>query len=201
MVKEKKIKKYKTPYIFFVQEETEKMRNDKRNNLSLIEKIKIIGNKWKNLPNNIKQIYIQKSELDKEKFNKIKKENGIQYKYKKKKGIIKKIKRFRTPFMLFLHENKDKIDKHNSVESLKNIAKIWKEMDYKNKQIYFEKAQEDKKRYKNEIILKIINDIKSKISKEKSKEKINKLIYSMEKLYEKFPDIIHEIKEKLKNEK
>ena len=103
--------------------------------------------------------------------------------------------------MLFLHENKDKIDKHNSVESLKNIAKIWKEMDYKNKQIYFEKAQEDKKRYKNEIILKIINDIKSKISKEKSKEKINKLIYSMEKLYEKFPDIIHEIKEKLKNEK
>ena len=91
MVKEKKIKKYKTPYIFFVQEETEKMRNDKRNNLSLIEKIKIIGNKWKNLPNNIKQIYIQKSELDKEKINKIKKENGIQYKYKKKKGIIKKI--------------------------------------------------------------------------------------------------------------
>ena len=191
MVKEKKIKKYKTPYIFFVQEETEKMRNDKRNNLSLIEKIKIIGNKWKNLPNNIKQIYIKKSELDKEKFNKIKKENGIQYKYKKKKGIIKKIKRFRTPFMLFLHENKDKIDKHNSVESLKNIAKIWKEMDYKNKQIYFEKAQEDKKRYKNEL----------KITKKKSKEKINKLIYSMEKLYEKFPDIIQEIKEKLKNEK
>ena len=201
MVKEKKIKKYKTPYIFFVQDETEKMRKEKQNNLNLIAKMKIIGNKWKNLPNNIKQIYIKKSELDKEKFNKIKLESGIQYKYKKKKEIVKKIKRFRTPFMIYLHDNKDKIDKHNSVESLKIIAKTWKEMDYKDKKIYFEKAQEDKERYKNELILKIKNEIKNKISKEKSKEKINKLISSMEKLYEKFPEIIYEIKEKLKNEK
>ncbi len=100
--------------------------------------------------------------------------------------------------MIYLHDNKDKIDKHNSVESLKIIAKTWKEMDYKDKKIYFEKAQEDKERYKNELILKIKNEIKNKISKEKSKEKINKLISSMEKLYEKFPEIINEIKEKLK---
>ena len=197
MVKEKKIKKYKTPYIFFVQDEIEKMRKEKQNNLNIIEKMKIIGNKWKNLPNDIKQIYINKSELDKEKFNKIKLESGIPYKYKKKKEVIKKIKRFRTPFMIFLHENKDKIDKHNSVESLKKIAKIWKEMDNKNKNIYFEKAQKDKERYKNELILKIRNDINNKISKEKKKEKINKLISSMEKSNENFPEI-DEIKEILK---
>ena len=197
MVKEKKIKKYKTPYIFFVQDEIEKMRKEKQNTLNIIEKMKIIGNKWKNLSNDIKQIYIKKSELDKEKFNKIKLESGIPYKYKKKKEIIKKIKRFRTPFMIFLHENKAKIDKHNSVESLKNIAKIWKEMDNKNKKSYFEKAQKDKERYKNELILKIRNDINNKISKEKYKEKINKLISSLERVNEKFPEI-DEIKEKLK---
>ncbi len=85
MVKEKKIKKYKTPYIFFVQDEIEKMRKEKQNTLNIIEKMKMIGNKWKNLSNDIKQIYIKKSELDKEKFNKIKLESGIPYKYKKKK--------------------------------------------------------------------------------------------------------------------
>ena len=99
--------------------------------------------------------------------------------------------------MIFLHENKAKIDKHNSVESLKNIAKIWKEMDNKNKKIYFEKAQKDKERYKKELILKIRNDINNKISKEKYKEKINKLISSLERVNEKFPEI-DEIKEKLK---
>ena len=68
MVKEKKIKKYRTPYIIFVQEEIKKMKNI---NLNIIEKMKIIGKNWKKLSIKEKEKYIKESELDKEKFNKI----------------------------------------------------------------------------------------------------------------------------------
>ena len=69
MVKEKKIKKYRTPYIIFVQEEIKKMKNI---NLNIIEKMKIIGKNWKKLSIKEKEKYIKESELDKEKFNTLK---------------------------------------------------------------------------------------------------------------------------------
>ena len=56
MVKEKKIKKYRTPYIIFVQEEIKKMKNI---NLNIIEKMKIIGKNWKKLSIKEKEKYIK----------------------------------------------------------------------------------------------------------------------------------------------
>lgn len=193
MVKEKKIKKYRTPYIIFVQEEIKKMKNI---NLNIIEKMKIIGKNWKKLSIKEKEKYIKESELDKEKFNTLK-ESGIKYKYKKKKNIIiRKIKRFRTAFMFFLHDKKKNIDKKNSVDSLRKIAKEWKEMNLEKKKIYYDFEKEDKIRYEKELMIKMENEIKSKKTKEQNKEQIKKLMLSIEKIYEDSPHIINTIKKK-----
>ena len=193
MVKEKKIKKYRTPYIIFVQEEIKKMKNI---NLNIIEKMKIIGKNWKKLSIKEKEKYIKESELDKEKFNTLK-ESGIKYKYKKKKNIIiRKIKRFRTAFMFFLRDKKKDIDKKNSVDSLRKIAKEWKEMNLEKKKIYYDFEKEDKIRYEKELMLKMENEIKSKKTKEQNKEQIKKLMLSIEKIYEDSPHIINTIKKK-----
>ena len=54
--------------------------------------------------------------------------------------------------MIYLHENKNKIDKKNCIMSLKNIGKLWKKLSEDEKNIYLRKSEEDKKRYKDELI-------------------------------------------------
>ena len=54
--------------------------------------------------------------------------------------------------MIFLHENKNKIDKNNCIVSLKNIGKLWKKLNEDEKNIYIQKSEEDKKRYKDELV-------------------------------------------------
>ena len=37
--------------------------------------------------------------------------------------------------MIYLHENKNKIDKNNSITSLRNLGQIWKKLGEKEKKI------------------------------------------------------------------
>ena len=54
--------------------------------------------------------------------------------------------------MIYLHENKSKIDKKNCINSLKNIGQNWKNLTKKERAFYIKKEEEDKKRYKNELM-------------------------------------------------
>ncbi len=98
--------------------------------------------------------------------------------------------------MFFLHEKKNNIDKNNSVDSLRKIAKEWKEMNLEKKKIYYDFEKEDKIRYEKELILKMKNEIKNKKTKEQNKEQIKKLMLFIEKIYEDSPDMINTIKKK-----
>ena len=111
------IKKYKSAYIFFSQENTSKYKN-LFPNLSLREIFKLIGEEWNKLNESEKEKYYVLEKKSKENFEKNKEKNN--YNYKKKTIDIKKPKRFRTAFMIYLHENKNKVDKKNCIESLKD---------------------------------------------------------------------------------
>ena len=148
-LKSSSIKKYKSAYIFFTQEKTPKYKK-LFPNLLLKEIFKLIGKDWKKLTQKEKIKYYELEKKSKEAFNNEKEE--AKYFYKKKKIEIKKPIRNRTAFMIYLHENKNKIDKKNCIMSLKNIGKLWKKLSEDEKNIYLLKSEEDKKRYKDELI-------------------------------------------------
>ena len=148
-LKSSSIKKYKSAYIFFTQEKTPKYKK-LFPNLLLKEIFKLIGKDWKKLTQKEKIKYYELEKKSKEAFNNEKEE--AKYFYKKKKIEIKKPIRNRTAFMIYLHENKNKIDKKNCIMSLKNIGKLWKKLSEDEKNIYLQKSEEDKKRYKDELI-------------------------------------------------
>ena len=144
----KVIKKYKSAYMFFTQENAQKYKK-MYPNLLFREIFKIIGSEWKNLKESSKKKYYDLEKKSKELFEK-NKEKSI-YKYNKKKIKIKKPIKKRTPFMLYLRDNKDKIDKDNCIESLKKIGKIWKDMEKDEKEEYIQKAKDDEVRYQKEL--------------------------------------------------
>ena len=170
MVKKKvqsnSIKKYKSAYMFFTQENTVKYKK-KYPTLLFRDIFKIIGKDWKNLKNSEKAKYYDLEKKSKEIFEK-NKQKSI-YKYNKKKLNIKKPIKNRTPFMIYLHENKNKVDKNNCILSLKKIGESWRNISNVEKDIYIKKAEEDKERYKNELLEYIKN--KDKNDKDKNKRK------------------------------
>ena len=139
----KQIKKYKSAYIFFTQEINQKYKK-LYPNLSFRDIFKLIGKEWKNLKEKDKKKYYDLEKKSKELFTKNKEK--IKYTYTIKKKTIKKPIRNRTPYMIYLHENKDKIDKNNCIYSLKNIGVLWKDISNKEKEIYIKKEEENKKR-------------------------------------------------------
>ena len=144
-----KIKKYKSAYIFFTEENIPKYKKLEPK-LLLREIFKLIGKDWKKLSKKEKEKYYKLENKSKETF--VKSKENAKYNYKKKKVEIKKPIRYRTSFMIYLHENKNKIDKNNCIISLKNIGELWKKLNEKERNIYVKKSEEDKKRYKNELV-------------------------------------------------
>ena len=165
--KSSNIKKYKSAYIFFTQDNISKYKK-LYPNISLREIFKLIGEEWNKLNEKEKVKYYELEKKSKENFEKNKEKNN--YNYKKKKIDIKKPKRFRTAFMIYLQENKNKVDKKNCIESLKNLGQNWKKLDQKEKDIYIKKSETDKHRYKKELMDYLKN--KDKINKGK---KINNI--------------------------
>ena len=157
------IKKYKSAYIFFTQEKTP-IYKKLYPNMLLKEIFKLIGNAWKKLNEKEKEKYYKLEKKSKEKFDKNKEK--ICYKYIKKKNNIKKPVKNRTAFMIYLHENKNKIDKNNCIVSLRNLGQIWKKLGEKEKNKYIKKSEEDKIRYKNELMAYLKK--KDKITKNKN---------------------------------
>ena len=162
----KEIKKYKSAYMFFTQENAQKYKI-MYPNLLFREIFKIIGADWKNLKASSKKKYYDLEKQSKEIFEK-NKEKSV-YKYTKKKIKIKKPIKKRTPFMLYLRENKDKVDKDNCIESLKKIGELWKSIANDEKEEYIQKAKDDEVRYQKELFefLKNKDKIKKKIKKKK----------------------------------
>ena len=158
----KMIKKYKSAYMFFTQENSQKYKKIYPN-LSFREIFKIIGTEWNSLKESSKKKYYDLEKKSKEIFEK-NKEKSV-YKYTKKKTKIKKPIKKRTPFMLYLRDNKDRIDKDNCIESLKKIGELWKSMTNDEKEEYIQKSKDDEVRYQKELFEYL-----------KNKDKINKNI-------------------------
>ena len=144
----KMIKKYKSAYMFFTQENSQKYKKIYPN-LSFREIFKIIGTEWNSLKESSKKKYYDLEKKSKEIFEK-NKEKSV-YKYTKKKTKIKKPIKKRTPFMLYLRDNKDRIDKDNCIESLKKIGELWKSMTNDEKEEYIQKSKDDEVRYQKEL--------------------------------------------------
>ena len=155
----KVIKKYKSAYMFFTQENTQKYK-EMYPNLSFREIFKIIGTEWNNLKESSKMKYYDLEKKSKEIFEKNKEKS--EYKYTKKKIKIKKPIKKRTPFMLYLQDNKDKIDKDNCIESLKKIGELWKSMTMDEKEEYLQKSKKDEERYQEELFEYLKNKDKMK---------------------------------------
>ena len=157
-----KIKKFKSAYIFFSEEKSKEYKKINPS-ISPRELFRLIGKNWKSLANNKKRKYYDLEEKSRKYFMECK--NVFPYNYNKSK-VVKKPKRYRTPFMIYLHENKEKIDKSNSVTSLKLIGSTWKNMSKNKKQIYIDKSEKDKERYKLELLeyMKYISKPQKKIN-------------------------------------
>ena len=156
------IKKYKSAYIFFTQDNISKYKK-LYPKISLREIFKLIGDEWNKLNEKEKVKYYELEKKSKEYFEKNKEKNN--YNYKKKKIEIKKPKRFRTAFMIYLQENKSKVDKKNCIESLKVLGQNWKNLSKIEKDIYIKKSENDKERYNKELMDYLKN--KDKINKDK----------------------------------
>ena len=167
--KPKEIKKYKSAYIFFTQEKIPKYKKLYPNKL-FRELFKLIGEEWKNLNENLKLKYYDLEKKSKELFENNKQKVKYNYTINQKKN--KKPIRTRTPFMIYLHENKKNIDKKNCISSLKKIGEIWKNLSEKEKGIYIRKAEDDKERYKKDLF---------EYFKNKDKNRKNKIIKDDEK--------------------
>ena len=160
--KSSNIKKYKSAYIFFTQDNISKYKK-LYPKISLREIFKLIGDEWNKLNEKEKVKYYELEKKSKEYFEKNKEKNN--YNYKKKKIEIKKPKRFRTAFMIYLQENKSKVDKKNCIESLKVLGQSWKNLSKIEKDIYIKKSENDKERYNKELMDYLKN--KDKINKDK----------------------------------
>ena len=160
--KSSNIKKYKSAYIFFTQDNISKYKK-LYPKITLREIFKLIGDEWNKLNEKEKVKYYELEKKSKEYFEKNKEKNN--YNYKKKKIEIKKPKRFRTAFMIYLQENKSKVDKKNCIESLKVLGQNWKNLSKIEKDIYIKKSENDKERYNKELMDYLKN--KDKINKDK----------------------------------
>ena len=163
--KQIKIKKYKSAYIFFTQEKIQKYKK-LYPNLLYRDIFKLIGEEWKNLKENSRKKYYDLEKQSKDIFEKNKEKSNYNYSIKKKK--IKKPIRNRTPFMLYLHENKEKIDKNNCVLSLKKIGEMWKIYQIKKKKYILKNLMMIKKDIKKIYL----NILKKRIKFKKAKPKI-----------------------------
>ena len=67
--------------------------------------------------------------------------------------------------MIYLQENKSKVDKKNCIESLKVLGQNWKNLSKIEKDIYIKKSENDKERYNKELMDYLKN--KDKINKDK----------------------------------
>lgn len=182
------IKRFKSAYMYFCMENRAKFIQNNPD-MKSIDITKLLGKEWKNLVN--KEPYYLLEKRDKEIFNKSKSKNKFSY---KKSNKVKKPKRFRTAFMLYLKEKKEELKGNGEIiDSLKEIGRKWKLMEIKDKQEYLNKEKEDKKRYKNEYLEYIDKVIKQKETKENKKEKIAKLFQDIPKIFKSNTDIVDKI--------
>lgn len=182
------LKKYKSAYLYFCLENRDKYINDNPG-VSSIDITKLLGKEWKNLDN--KEPYYLLEQKDKEKFN----ETKIHHKYTyKKSNKLKKPKRFRTAFMLFLKDQKEGIKKNKDViGSLKEIGRRWKLLIMEERQEYINQENDDKIRYKNEYLDYIDKVMKHKETKDLKKEKILQLLKDIPKIFKSNSDIVNKL--------
>jgi len=115
-------------------------------NMKFVDVAKLLGNMWKKLSSDEKQIYFEISRKDHIRYNE---EKQI---YEKNKPP--KIKRAKSPYIFFTLEKREDIKSENQDlsfgEITRKLAELWKNMDENQKQKYVEMSNEDKLRYKQE---------------------------------------------------
>lgn len=179
MENESKIKRFKSAYLFYFEKAKLQIKNEYPT-IKYRDLLKEIGKRWIALSTEEKKEYYELERIDKEKFISLKRTQTYTYNSSTKP---KKPKRFRTAFMIFLHEKKEEIDKENVVKSLKEIGQEWKNLPNIVKQYYKEKENEDKLRYQKEYSIYTERLIKQKENKKTKKDKYNEAVQLANKLY------------------
>jgi hypothetical protein len=198
-----RIKKYKSAYIIFCTEIRNKLKSEYYKNFKLEEldkylniffdenKLKKYNNNeltlkiadfWNKCPLNEKEYFFAKEKEEKEIFEEKKQKLNIDYKYPKCVKFKKPI-RFRTAYMYYLKEHKEKLqskDRLKNIEYIRTISNKWNEMTIEEKDKFNKLAIDDKIRYENEY-KEYIKDIFTVSTKQnrfssKNKEKINKIM-------------------------
>ncbi|XP_004607685.1 transcription factor A, mitochondrial isoform X2 [Sorex araneus] len=165
-------KKPMTSYVRFSKEQLPlfKAQNPDAKNSELIRKIAQL---WRELPDSDKKVYEDayraEWEAYKEEINRIQKqltpsqivslEKEILQKRMKKKALLKKReltllgkpKRPRSAYNIFIAERFQDAKESSSQNKLKSVNENWKNLSSSQKQVYIQRAEDDKVRYYNEI--------------------------------------------------
>jgi hypothetical protein len=146
---ENTIKKYKTAYILYTIERRPIIKQQHPYLRNSRDITKIIADEWNSLPEEVKQKYREREKDEREIFERSKRNGDIKYRYKTFKRLKKPI-RFRTPYMLFVRDNKANFKSSGTVETMANLSRIWRNMSDEEKKPYIVLSDDDKKRYLQE---------------------------------------------------
>jgi hypothetical protein len=178
--KSEHIKKFKSAYILY---STEKRRELKQLHpmMGNPELTKMIAKEWKSIPAEEKEKYYEMEKEEKNKFAKMKQDSSMRYTYNKGDRMKKPV-RFRTAYMFYIMEHKNFLnskDKYINIELIKRLSQKWGKMTDEEKQPYFEKAKNDRKRYEEDWENYIKSYFKVKPKKNHQKEKTERMIYDL----------------------
>nr|CAG8509339.1 14249_t:CDS:2 [Entrophospora candida] len=161
-------KRPKMPYSIFFSEEY-KMEIEKDPTLTVPRIGKILGEKWRNLPDDMKESYkaryIQEREEYKKNYEKwynsltvddIKLENKHRRLRKRRGKKLLKIpnmpKRPTSSYIYFVVKNMDVNDGEKSTVRVSKLAEKWRNLLDKEKKVYQDLSEKDKKRYLDEMV-------------------------------------------------
>eukprot|EP00347_Sterkiella_histriomuscorum_P016326 403353616 len=159
-LKEKGVpKKVLSPYVIFVKEERPKMMMDK-NTVNFKEIMSLLGQRWKEMSEDEKLPYRQKSEEDRSRHSDeskkyLEKKHNEMHSKEVRRGKNGQPKKPRTAYQIFAHviRKKLKIKKPHANDSdiSKAVTIEWAKLSGDQKRFYHEEAKLDKEKYEKAI--------------------------------------------------
>lgn len=150
--------KPRSPYAFFMMTMHKELAED----MDFTERTQTMSRKWKELDEDGKTEYVEKSHADKDRYEKELKEfleehpEALKYQPKKRKRIKEEgePKRAKTAYIFYTMDQRPKVKEANpemeSKDIMRELGKMWKKLSESKKRKYNDMAHKDSKRYKRE---------------------------------------------------
>jgi len=145
-------------YIIFSRENREQVKKENPD-IKSTDITKKLAEMWKELDEEDKKEYKEKADLDKKRYEEelenYEPKDGFKNPKKSPKKEKLEPKRARSAYIFFCMEKREEVKKNKpeikATEILSELGKIWKKLTDKKKKPYEKMAQEDKKRYEEEM--------------------------------------------------